>query len=137
MLNLKKTNEINVEALQEELERKYGPAVAQDIADHIRITGTAVMKSPDYMDVKAMSELSERFRAQAMMAVWRLKDWRKKDKNRQMRENLIRLEGAFLERQCEDAIILYRQAHKNYFSMYREAMAAFISTPTQQTAKAV
>ncbi len=126
MFNLKKSNEINVEALQEELERKYGPAVAQDIADHIRTTGPAVAKTPDYMDVKAMSELSERFRAQAMMAVWRLKDWRRKEKNRQMRDNLIRLEGAFLQRQCEDAITLYRQANKSYFAMYREAMAVFL-----------
>lgn len=135
MFNLKKTNEINVQALQDELEHKYGPAVAQDIADHIRATGPVANK-PDYMDVKAMSELAERFRAQAMMAVWRLKDWRRKERNRQIRDNLIRLEGVFLQRQCEDAFALYRQANKSYFAMYHEAMAAFLSPVAEQTTRA-
>lgn len=135
MFILKKSNEINMEALQEELERKYGPAVAQDIADHIR-NSVPVAKTPDYMDVKAMSELAERFRAQAMMAVWRLKDWRRKERNRQIHDNLIRLEGAFLQRQCEDAVTLYRQANKSYFAMYREAMAAFLSPVVEQATRA-
>lgn len=110
--------------LQEELEKQYGPAVAQDIIDRIRKNG-AVARTPDYMDVKAMSELAERFRAQAMMAVWRLKVWRKGQAKPAFQQNLIQLEGAFLQRQCEDAVKLYRQAHKSYFAMYREAMAAF------------
>lgn len=137
MFNSKKSNEINVQALQEELERKYGPAVAQDIADHIRTTGPVKTKTPDYMDIKAMSELAERFRAQAMMSVWRLKDWRRKERNREAHANLIRLEGAFLQRQCEDAITLYRQANKSYFSMYNEAMSAFLPSIPKQSVRAV
>jgi hypothetical protein len=124
MYNVEKTKEIDFSKLQEELERQYGPGVAQDIIDRIRKTGVA--KTPDYMDVKAMSEMQERFRAQAMMAVWRLKDWRKRQNNLSYEKNLVQLEGAFLQRQCEDAIQLYRQANKSYFSMYREAMAAII-----------
>jgi len=116
---------LDVSRLQEELERQYGPAVAQDIIDRIKKNGNTA-KTPDYMDVKAMSELQERFRAQAMMAVWRLKAWRKGQSKPAFQENLIQLEGAFLQRQCEDAIKLYRQAHKTYFAMYREAMASFI-----------
>jgi hypothetical protein len=112
--------------LQEQLEKQYGPAVAQDIVDRIRKNGPGA-KAPDYMDVKAMSELAERFRAQAMMAIWRFKEWRKTQTKRVFQPNLVQLEGVFLERQCQDAIALYRLANKNYFSMYRHAMAAFIT----------
>jgi Zn-finger domain-containing protein len=115
---------MDVQKLQEELEKQYGPAVAQDIADRIRKNGP-IAKAPEYMDVKAMSELQERFRAQAMMAVWRLKEWRKAQAKSARHQNLVQLEGVFLQRQCEDAIALYRLANKNYFAMYCEAMAAF------------
>jgi hypothetical protein len=114
----------DIQALHEQLEKQYGPAVAQDIIDRMPKNGP-VAKTPDYMDVKAMSELAERFRAQAMMAVWRLREWRNKQTKPACQRNLIQLEGAFLQRQCDDAIKLYRQAHKTYFAMYHEAMASF------------
>lgn len=116
---------LDIQKLQDDLERQYGSAVAQDIVDRIRKTGNAA-KAPDYIDVKAMSELQERFRAQAMMAVWRLKEWRKAQSKPIFHQNLVQLEGVFLQRQCEDAIALYRLANKTYFAMYREAMAFFI-----------
>ena len=73
-----------------------------------------------------MSELQERFRAQAMMAVWRLREWRKtRCEKPAFHDNLIELEGVFLKRQCEDAVTLYRLAHKTYFALYRQAMAAY------------
>lgn len=115
---------VDIQKLQEELEKQYGPAVAQDIVDRIRKNGP-IAKTPEYMDVKAMSELQERFRAQAMMAVWKLKEWRKSQTKPTFQQNLVHLEGVFLQRQCEDAIALYRLANKSYFAMYREAMEAF------------
>ncbi len=115
---------LEVGKLQEELEKQYGPAVAQDIIDRIKKNRNTA-KIADYMDVKAMSELQERFRAQAMMAVWRLREWRKTQAKLVFPQNLIQLEGVFLQSQCEDAIALYRMANKSYFAMYREAMAAF------------
>jgi len=124
MYTIENKENLDISKLQDELEKQYGPAVAQDIIDRIRKTGN-VARSVDYMDVKAMSELQEKFRAQAMMAVWRLKEWRKTQLKKTTQENLIVLEGAFLQRQCEDAVQLYRQANKSYFAMYREAMAAF------------
>lgn len=122
MYKTDKSKEIDYFRLQEELESHYGPAAAQDIVDRIRKT-EATGREPDYMDVKLLSEMAEKFRAQAMMSVWRLKEWRRSDKSRRIKKNLIDLEGAFLQRQCEDAIRLYREANKSYFSMYREAMA--------------
>src|SRR5690606_488818 len=111
--------EIDMTKLQEQLEQQYGPAVAQDILDRMRKNG-AVAKTPDYMDVKAMSELQERFRAQAMMAVCRLKHWRKEQESKGVQHNLVILEGAFLERQCRDAVKLYRLSTTTYHAMYRE-----------------
>lgn len=126
MYTVENKENLDIQKLQEDLERQYGPAVAQDIVDRIRKDRPAA-KAPDYMDVKAMSELQERFRAQAMMAVWKLREWRKAQTKTAPHQNLIQLEGIFLQRQCEDAIALYRLANKSYFSMYREAMAAFIA----------
>lgn len=127
MYSIENKEEIDMTKLQEQLEQQYGPAVAQDIMDRMRKNG-ATAKTPDYMDVKAMSELQERFRAQAMMAVCRLKHWRKQEAAKGARHNLVVLEGAFLERQCVDAVKLYRLATTTYFAMYREALAAITSS---------
>lgn len=124
MYTIENKENLSIQKLQEKLEKQYGPAVAQDIVDHLRKPGDAP-KAPDYMDVKAMSELQERFRAQAMMAVWRLREWRKVHIKLTFPQNLIQLEGALLQRHCEAAIALYRLANKSYFTMHREAMASF------------
>lgn len=124
MYTIENKENLDISKLQDDLEKQYGPAVAQDIVDRIRKNGPAAT-APDYMDVKAMSELAERFRAQAMMAVWKLREWRKAQGQPAPHQKLIRLEGVFLQRQCEDAVALYRLANKSYFAMYREAMAAF------------
>ena len=124
MYTIENKDNFDIQKLQEELEKQYGPAVAQDIVDRIRKKGHTA-KTPDYMDVKAMSELQERFRAQAMMAIWRLREWRKTEALKTFQQNLIVLEGAFLQRQCEDSIKLYRQANQSYFAMYHEAMVPY------------
>lgn len=119
----------SVETLQEQLERQYGPAVAQDIIDRLnkdQQTPKAAQPAPSYMDVKAMSEMAETLRAQAMMDIWELREWRKAhDANRPSHKNLISLEGVSVERKCQESIKLYRHTNKTYFEMYREAMNAF------------
>lgn len=116
------------EQLQADLERQYGPAVAQDIMDRLQKSGD-LAKTPDYMDVKAMSELQEKFRAQAMMAIWRLREWRRAQPASAHHKNLVQLEGVFLTRQCADAVKLYRLATKTYHAMYREALDAITHGP--------
>lgn len=129
LFDKKQNSDLN--QLQADLERQYGPAVAQDIVDRLRQNGEAApAPAPDYMDVKAMSELQERFRAQAMMAVWRLKEWRRaRSGNAAAPQNLIDLEGVFLARQCTDAVKLYRLATKTYHAMYRDALNAITHGP--------
>ena len=123
----------NAETLQEQLERQYGPAVAQDIMDRLykdQPAAKVAKPAPDYMDVKAMSEIAERQRAQAMMDIWTLREWRKaNDASRPSHKNLISLEGVCLERKCAEAIKAYRHSHKTYFEMYREALAAITGKP--------
>lgn len=124
----------SVETLQEQLERQYGPAVAQDIMDRLQKDQPAVPKAaqpaPGYMDVKAMSEVAERQRAQAMLDIWILREWRKdNDISRPSHKNLISLEGVSLERKCAESIQSYRHSHKTYFEMYRKAMEAFTGKP--------
>lgn len=119
----KQNNEIS--ALHAELELKYGPAVAQGLIDDLNRRAQPQNRAPQYMDVKALSELQERFRAQAMVAVWRLREWRRAGMAQDFQQNLIQLEGAMLRRQCEDAFRLYRQATNSYFALHRAAMAHF------------
>lgn len=134
MYSFDSKQENDMKQLQADLEAQYGPAVAQDIIDQLnRANKGARRTAPDYMDVKAMSELQERFRAQAMMAVWKLKEWRRQHELTSPHTNLVVLEGAFLQRQCEEAIKLYRLANKNYHSMYREAMDAMIGHTSRAT----
>ncbi len=134
-----KTEEFDLDRLQAELETRYGTAAAQGIMDRLSphknmMTSHTGGKAPEYMDVKAMSELSERFRAHAMTAVWRLKSWRSaQTPSSAFQKNLVQLEGAMLKRQCQEAFKLYRLSNKTYFSMYREAMEAFSKPATLHT----
>jgi len=118
-----KQTEIDYTKLQEELESKYSVAIAQDIIDQLRKSQNAT-NEPEYMDVKTMSELVEKFRAQANLAIWRMREWRQRPKANRYQVSLIDMEGVFLERQCRDAIKLYREANTTYFAMFRRAMAA-------------
>ncbi len=132
MQHIENTQEMDLASLQADLELRYGTAAAQGIIDQLSRHERKVTKTPDYMDVKAMSELAERFRGTAMTSIWRLKQWKKTENKNRATANLINLEGALLKRQCEDAIKLYRLTHKTYFAMYRDALDAF-SKPSTHT----
>lgn len=108
----------DIQELQDKLEKKYGPSVAQDIIDRLgKIEGQP--GAPADTDVKAMSELQQRYRAQAMTAVWRLKEWRRMELKGANETGLRQQEGLFLNNKCADAIKLYRNAHKAYCAMAR------------------
>lgn len=119
-----KKQNLDTQDLQEKLETQYGPAIAQEIIDRLnkeKAAAQPVKTSPSYMDVKAMSEMAEKLRAQAMIDIWSLREWRKSE----IRKDVVSLEGVALERQCCASIRLYRHTNKTYFEMYREAMNAF------------
>ena len=70
-----------------------------------------------YMDVKEASEYTERFRAESMMLIWKLKEARRAINARVL--SLIRKkELMFLERQTNEAITLYKDAKRLYHGLY-------------------
>lgn len=76
--SIDKTNKGSDTALREDLERRYGPAMAQDILDQLKkAEGVCGPKSaPDYLSVKTLSEGEEMYRRDAQEALKRLKAWK-------------------------------------------------------------
>ncbi len=68
MKTINEIHESDHQALFEELEARYGSAVAQGIIDQIRKVEAPDLKgTPDYMAVKACSEMLELFRGEAQV----------------------------------------------------------------------
>ncbi len=70
-----------------------------------------------YMDVKEASEYTERFRAESMMLIWKLKEARKAI-NAPVLSLIAKKELMFLERQTGEAIALYKDAKRLYHGLY-------------------
>jgi hypothetical protein len=112
-------------ALREDLERRYGPAMAQDILDQLKkAEGLCGPKSaPDYLSVKTLSEGEELFRRDAQEALKRLKAWKRG--RTESREGVVEFEGAFLLKEFERSFAFYLRFHKGYHVLYRQAMQAY------------
>lgn len=112
-------------ALREDLERRYGPAMAQDILDQLKkAEGLCGPKSaPDYLSVKTLSEGEEIYRRDAQEALKRLKAW--KHDNGEAREGVVEFEGAFLLKEFERSFAFYMRFHKGYHVLYRQAMHTY------------
>lgn len=109
-------------ALREDLERRYGPAMAQDILDQLKkaegSSGTA-----DYLSVKTLSEGEEIYRREAQEALKRLKAC-KRGKT-ESHKGVVEFEGAFLQKEFERSFSFYLRFHKGYHVLYRQAMQAY------------
>lgn len=112
-------------ALREDLERRYGPAMAQDILDQLKkAEGLCGPESaPDYLSVKTLSEGEELFRRDAQQALKRLKAWKRGQA--EIRQGVIEFEGAFLLKEFERSFAFYMRFHKGYHVLYRQAMRAY------------
>ncbi len=112
-------------ALMEDLERRYGPAMAQDILDQLKkAEGMCGPKSvPDYLSVKTLSEGEEMYRLDAQEALKRLKAWRRG--HTESRQGVVEFEGAFLLKEFERSFSFYLRFHKGYHVLYRQAMQAY------------
>ena len=71
-----------------------------------------------YMDVKEASEYTERFRAESMMLIWKLKEARKVVSGTPVLSLIRKKEMMFLERQTSEAIALYKDAKRLYHGLY-------------------
>ena len=123
--SIDKTYKGNDTALREDLERRYGPAMAQDILDQIKkAEGLCGPESaPDYLSVKTLSEGEEMYRRDAQKALKRLKAWKRG--HSETRNGVIELEGAFLLKEFERSFAFYLRFHKGYHVLYRQAMQAY------------
>ncbi len=112
--------------LQEDLERRFGEAMAQEIMDQIKKADNinkGLNIRPDYCGVKALSEGAEIYRREAQIALKRLKTWKR---NRdEAKPGVVDWDGAFLKSQFERSFKFYHRFHKGYYVLYRQAMEAY------------
>lgn len=108
------------QALQEELEVRYGPALAQQIADEIKKAEKAA-HVPDFMAVKAVSETMELFRDEAQKALQNLKGRRKA-----ANDDVTDMDEKRARQEFEKLFGLYLVAQHNFYEMYRKAMSAHL-----------
>lgn len=109
-------------ALVEDLERRYGPAMAQDILDQLN-KAEGGSGPADYMSVKTLSEGEELYRRDAQQALKRLKA--SKMTKIKARSGVIEFERAFLLKEFERSFAFYMRFHKGYHVLYRQAMQAY------------
>lgn len=111
--------------LRRDLERRYGPAMAQDILDQLKkAEGLCGPESaPDYLSVKTLSEGEEIYRRDAQEALKRLKAWT--HGKGKAPKGVVEFEGTFLLKEFERSFAFYMRFHKSYHVLYRQAMHAY------------
>lgn len=72
--NIGKISELDLSQLQDELERRYGPGVAQELIDQLRRLEGKNGRRIDYMTIKAWSEVLEACRTEARSALVKLRN---------------------------------------------------------------
>lgn len=118
-------------ALQEELERRYGPGLAQDIVEQI-IKSEEPENVPGYMAVKAVSEVMELFRNEARDTLRELKIF--KGAIVANDNDVLYLEAQRLRRKSEHYLALYFLARQSFYRMYHKAIGSY--RPGQEQAAA-
>lgn len=117
-----KYDENGLLALYEELEVRFGPALAQSIVDEIKkVNASDQGNDQDYMAVKALSEVVELFRREARHALKALKAVRRgiaKD----LPESIPSLAGECARRDLERKLACYHVAQKAFYTLYRRAL---------------
>lgn len=117
-------NDTNDLKLQEDLERRFGPAMAQDIMDQLKKAENGGQNGPaDYMDAKALSEGTELYRRETQAALKRLKSL--KHHSGVKAPGIIDWDEAFLQKQMEKSLGFYLRFNKGYFILYRQTMDAY------------
>lgn len=112
-------------ALAEDLERRFGPAMAQQIMDELKKAEKQkkVASGIDYMGAKTLSEASEMYRRDAQTALRRYKNW--KGECGIALKDVVDMEGAFLKKEFQRSFDFYRRFNKGYFTIYRQAMQTY------------
>lgn len=111
--------------LIEDLERRFGPAMAQQIMDELKKAEKPkkVASGIDYMSAKTLSEASEMYRRDAQTALRRYKNW--KGECGVAMQDVVDMEGAFLKKEFQRSFDFYRRFNKGFFTVYRQAMQTY------------
>lgn len=121
---VKQSNENNLIALYEELERRYGLVLAQQIIDEIRKSENLAY-IPEYMPVKVLSEVVDVLRPEAKNALKRLKSV--KASLCILPKGVEHFEIKRLEKDFERLFVCYRLAQTVFYDFYRRAMKQAIA----------
>lgn len=113
----KEEQEMREQALYEELEIRYGAALAQEIIDQIKKTDDQDDK-PDYMAVKAMSEVLEVFRADAQKIVKKLRNLQLSS----LPEKVVSLEQKRLQNELKQIFNCYWVVQHSFYTLYNRAL---------------
>jgi hypothetical protein len=109
-------------ALQEELEQRYGPGLAQEIIDQIKKADDPD-NVPPYMTVKTLSEATEIFREDTRKKV---KEVRTSKDVKKASANVVNFGAERQMRELEHMLALYFQCQQTFYRLYRKALAAYI-----------
>ena len=120
-----KTGQNNDLIMLEDLERRFGPAMAQQIMDELKKAENhkKVASEINYMGAKALSEASEMYRREAQTALHRYKDW-KSDSEIALKD-VVGIEGVLLKKEFQRNFNFYRRFNKGFFTIYRQAMKTY------------
>lgn len=131
------TDAVTETVYQEQLELRYGPAVAQQIMDEIHKVEHLQL---DYLDVKGMNDLAYELRQDARSALMSLRHWRKVKnditaegnavpmiRRNKLEEKLFQIEDKICvaENHFHEVRATYRGAHSKadrYFKRYTTAL---------------
>jgi hypothetical protein len=107
-------------ALRDALTKRFGDKIANDVIEQIELIKSSG-KTPDYMPVKACSEMMELFRGEAQVIARKLKQ----DHGQWDDEgaNIAHLEKRKLEMEFRHVFRLYWTSMKLFYPLYRRAMA--------------
>jgi hypothetical protein len=113
----KKNQEASLHALYEQLEVRYGAGLAQEIVDQIKKTEDQDNK-PEFMAVKAISEVLELFRADAQEIVKKLKIERSKGYS----ADIVNLDEKRLQNDLNNIFKSYWLVQHGFYQSYNKAL---------------
>lgn len=118
MSNTDKNNqEMSQQALYEELEVRYGAALAQEIVDQIEKAEDQDNK-PEFMTVKALSEILEVLRAEAKKIAKKLKN----ERLNTMSSEVTNLQEKRMQKELNNIFACYWQVQQGFYKSYNSAL---------------
>lgn len=112
----------NMDGLQQMLAKNFGAELANSIVSCMQ-TYNAEQEQPDYMEVKALSEMAENSRTAAKVALERYKRWKAIAKMTKFNHPLFIREGNVLKNYAVEQVKLFKETRLTFQAAYQIAMA--------------